>query len=292
MNDAKRIELRANGIDFVAYEQGTGPLLLCLHGFPDEAHSFRHQIGPFAEAGYRVVVPYMRGYAPSGPARDGNYQSANLGRDAVALIEALGADKAVVFGHDWGALAAYAAALLAPHRIEKLVVAAVPYGIGFITNFLVNYRQLKRSWYIYFFQTAQAEAAVSANDFEFIRNLWLDWSPGWKFSDAEFEPVRATFRKPGVLEAALGYYRSMLDPSRQDPALAAEQGAQHMMPIAVPSLYLHGATDGCMGQELLTGMDAMFPAGLTTKVVDGAGHFLHLEKPDVVNDMVLGFLRS
>lgn len=291
MDDAKRIGVRANGIEFVAYEQGRGPLLLCLHGFPDHGRSFRHQIGPFAKAGYRVVAPYMRGYAPSGPAPDGNYQTAALARDVVALIEALGADKAVVFGHDWGAMAGYGAALLAPQRIEKLIAAAVPYGIAFITSFLTSYRQLRRSWYMYFFQSPQAEAAVSANDFDFIRNLWVDWSPGWKFPEEEFESLRATFRKPGVLEAAIGYYRCMFDPNRQDPALAAEQGAQHMMPIAVSTLYLHGASDGCVGGEMLTGMEAMFPAGLRTMIVEGAGHFLHQEKPDLVNDAVLEFLR-
>src|SRR5688572_20314197 len=113
MDGAKRIEIKANGIDFVAYERGSGPLLLCLHGFPDHARSFRHQIGPLADAGYRVVVPYMRGYAPTGPAPDGNYQTASLARDTIALIEALRADNAVVFGHDWGAMAAYGAALIA-----------------------------------------------------------------------------------------------------------------------------------------------------------------------------------
>jgi len=291
MKDAKRIEVRANDIDFVAYELGNGPLLLCLHGFPDHARSFRHQMEPFAKAGYRVVAPYMRGYAPTGFAPDGNYQSASLSRDIVALIEALGAERAVVFGHDWGAIAAYGAALAAPQRIEKLITAAVPYGIGFITAFMSNYRQLRRSWYIYFFQSPQAEPAVAAEDFEFVRNLWLDWSPGWKFPEDEMDALRATFREPGVLEAAIAYYRCMLDPARQDPALAAEQGMQHLMPIAVPTLYLHGANDGCLGAELVAGMDAMFPAGLRTVVVEGAGHFLHAERPDAVNEAVLEFLR-
>jgi pimeloyl-ACP methyl ester carboxylesterase len=292
MKDAKLIELRANGIDFVAYEQGSGPLLLCLHGFPDHARSFRHQIGPFAEAGYRVVAPYMRGYAPTGPAPDGNYQSAALARDIVGLIEALGADKAYVFGHDWGAIGAYGAALHAPQRIEKLITAAVPYGLAFLSAFLINYRQLRRSWYIFFFQSPQAEAAVSAGDFEFIRNLWVDWSPGWQFPADELEALRATFRKPGVLEAALGYYRCMFNPALQKAELAAEQGAHHMLPIAVSTLYLHGKDDGCLGVEMLDGMAAMFPAGLRSLVVDGAGHFVHQEKPEVVNRAVLDFLRG
>lgn len=291
MRDARQIEFKANGIDFVAYERGTGPLLLCLHGFPDHPRSFRHQIEPLAAAGYRVVVPYMRGYAPTQAAPDGNYQIAMLARDVVGMIDALGADKAVVVGHDWGALAAYATALLAPQRLEKLVTAAVAYGIEFITRFMLDYRQLKRSWYIYFFQSPQAEAAVAANDYEFLRNLWCDWSPGWRFPEEEMDAVRETFAQPGVLEAGLAYYRCMLDPTKQDPALAAEQGAQHLMPIPVPTLYIHGRIDGCLGADLVAGMEAMFPAGLRVEMIKGAGHFVHQEKPETVNRAILDFLQ-
>jgi pimeloyl-ACP methyl ester carboxylesterase len=292
MRDAKRIELRANGIDFVAYEQGTGPLLLCLHGFPDHARSFRHQMGPLAEAGYRVVAPYMRGYAPTGPAPDGNYQTASLARDVVALIDALGAEKAVVFGHDWGGLAAYGAAVLAPQKIERLIGSAVPYGLPFISRFLADYQQLKRSWYIFFFQVPAADAAFAANDFEFLRNIWTDWSPYWAFPEEEMEALRETFRKPGVADAALGYYRSMFDPARQDPALVAEQGLQHVSPISVPTLYLHGTRDGCMGADIVAGMETMFLAGLRIEMIPGAGHFVHQEKPDAVNAAILEFLKS
>lgn len=290
MDDVKEIRVAANGIDFVAYEQGEGQLALCLHGFPDHARSFRHQMAPLAEAGYRVVVPFMRGYAPTSPAPDGNYQTASLARDAAALIDALGSEKAVVFGHDWGGIAAYGAALIAPDKIEKLVAAAVPYGPSFITQFLGSYAQLKRSWYMYFFQTPTADGTVANDDFAFIRNLWLDWSPGWEFPEEEMDALRVTFAKPGVLEAALAYYRFMFNPALQDPALADEQNMQQFAPITVPTLYLHGLKDGCIGPELASGMEAVFPAGLKTVMIDGAGHFLHQDRPDLVNRAVLEFL--
>lgn len=292
MENANRICVQANGLQFVAYERGEGPLLLCLHGFPDHARSFRHQLEPLAAAGYRVVAPYMRGYAPTEAPADGSYQTAALGRDVIGLLDALGAETAIVFGHDWGALAAYAGALLAPQRIEKLVAAGVPYGVEFISRFMTSYAQLKRSWYIYCFQSPQAESAVAVNDYAFLRNLWTDWSPGWSVPEPEMEALRATFRRPGVLEAALGYYRCMLDPGKQDPALAAEQAVQNLAPVPVPALYLHGVSDGCIGSEMLVGMQAMFPAGLRTVEVDGAGHFLHQEKPDVVNRLILEFLKG
>ncbi|RMF23607.1 MAG: alpha/beta hydrolase [Deltaproteobacteria bacterium] len=290
MDGANRIEVRANGIDFVAYERGEGPLLLCLHGFPDHPRSFRHQIGVLAGAGFRVVVPYMRGYAPTSAPADGVYQSAVLARDVVALIEALGAERATVFGHDWGALAAYGAALKAPERIERLITAAVPYGPAFLARFAMDYAQLKRSWYIFFFQTPTAEMAVAADDYRFIRNLWVDWSPGWEFPEEEMDALRETFSRPGVLEAALGYYRCMLDPARQAPELASEQAMLGVAPIEVPCLYLHGRIDGCLGVDLVGDMSESFPAGLRTEIIEGAGHFVHQEKPDEVNRLLLDYL--
>ncbi|HEY2774354.1 MAG TPA: alpha/beta hydrolase [Candidatus Binatia bacterium] len=289
--DARTIEVDANGIRFVAFELGSGPLLLCLHGFPDDATTWRRQMAPFADAGYRVVAPYMRGYAPTSAAPGGIYQTAALGRDAAALVEALSPDQqAVVFGHDWGALAAYGAALFAPSRIRKLVAAAVAYGPRLTTAFATNYAQQKRSWYMFFFQTLMAEMAVSHDDLRFIRNLWSDWSPAWKYTDADIAPVLQTLARPGVLEAALGYYRCLFDPSRQDPALMADQMRLGMEPITVPTLYLHGSNDGCMGLELCEGMEEAFPGGLEKTVIDGAGHFMHCEKPEQVNARVLEFI--
>ncbi len=291
MTDARTIEVEANGIRFTALEMGEGPLLLCVHGFPDDAQTWRRQMPVFAAAGYRVVAPYTRGYAPTSASPQGCYQSAALGRDIVALLDVLSpATPALVFGHDWGAIAAYAAALLAPHRIAKLVTAGVPYGSHIASSFVTNYQQLRRSWYIFFFQNVMAETAVAHDGFRFIRNLWRDWSPGWKFTEADIAPVLETLGRPGVLEAALGYYRCLLDPARLDPGLMAEQMRYGFEPVAVPTLYFHGTSCGCMGVEFVDGMEDSFPAGLTKVLVEGAGHFVHCEKPDVINAEVLKFL--
>lgn len=293
MKHSRTIEVEANGIRFTAFEQGEGPLLLCLHGFPDDARTWRHQMPAFAEAGYRVVAPYMRGYAPTSAPEGGFYQTAALGRDIVGLIDALSPERpAFVFGHDWGALGAYAAALAAPARIAKLVTAAIPYGPRLNAAFLTNYAQQKRSWYIFFFQTPMAEMAVAHDDLRFIRNLWHDWSPTWDFRDDDIAPVLETLGRPGVLEAAIGYYRCLFDPARLDPALMEEQMRYGQAPIVVPTLSLHGADDGCMGLELTEGMEEAFPAGLTKAIIAGAGHFLHCEKPDEVNARVLRFIAT
>lgn len=282
--------VRASNLNFHVLETGSGPLVLCLHGFPDTAHSFRHQMPALADAGYHVVAPFMRGYAPTDPAPDGRYESAALSVDVIALINALGASDAIVFGHDWGAVAAYGAAAAEPKRIRKLITAAVPYGPGVFQALATNYAQQKRSWYMYFFQSAIAEMAVSFNDFAFLEKLWADWSPDWKWSAQEMEALKRCFRAPGTLSAALGYYRATLGTLFRGSTPPGN--AMTATPIEVPAMMLHGRNDGCIGAELLEGMASYFPRGLRTEIIDGAGHFVHQEKPAAVNRLILEFLKS
>jgi pimeloyl-ACP methyl ester carboxylesterase len=292
MDRVREDVVQANGVRFATLEAGAGPLLLCLHGFPDNAWSFRSQLPALAGAGYRVVAPFMRGYAPTEIPADGRYQSAVLAHDVIGLIEALGAESACVFGHDWGAIAAYGAAILRPERVEKLMTAALPHGPGLINAFMTNYDQQKRSWYMFFFQHALADAAVAENDFAFLERLWRDWSPGWQYTPDDMETLKRTFRRPGVLQATLGYYRATLDPARQDPDLAELQARLSLEPITVPTLVMHGREDGCIGADLVAGMEGLFPNGLRTALFEGAGHFLHRERPDEVNAALLAFLRG
>ncbi len=288
---AKARIVRVSNLNFHVLEMGTGPLVLCLHGFPDTAHSFRHQMPVLADAGYHVVAPFMRGYAPTEPAPDGRYESAALSEDALALVDALGASDAIVFGHDWGAVAAYGAAAAAPGRVRRLITAAVPYGAQFFQALVTSYAQQKRSWYMYFFQSAIAEAAVSFNDFAFLEKLWADWSPGWKWAAEDMEALKRCFREPETLGAALGYYRATLGPLFRGatPPAAAPIASP---PIEVPAMMLHGRNDGCIGAELLDGMEGYFPRGLRKEVIDGAGHFVHQEKPEIVNRLILDFLKA
>lgn len=292
MRDVRNGSVLANGIRFHYLECGEGPLVLCLHGFPDHARSFRHQMEALAAAGFRAVAPYLRGYAPTERAADGQYQSAALALDTVALIDALGGGRALLFGHDWGAIAAYGAAVLAPEKVARLAVAAVPHGPRLMAAMMSDYDQQRRSWYMFFFQHPLADVAVAANDFAFLDRLWEDWSPGYTPAAEERESLKATFRAPGVLEAALGYYRCTLNPALQSPALAEVQQRLAMAPIEVQTLYFHGVQDGCVGVDLVAGMEASFPRGLTVEIVPAAGHFVHLERPEIVNPILLDFLRA
>ena len=290
MKQLREGRVHANGLTFATLEAGDGPLVLCLHGFPDHARSFRHQLPALAAAGFRAVAPFMRGYAPTDVPAGGPYQSAALAQDAVALIGALGYERAAVFGHDWGAVAAYGAAVLAPDRVTRLITAAVPHGAAFPTALLTNYDQQRRSWYMFFFQTPFADGAVPFDDFRFLERLWQDWSPGWAYPAEDMAALKDTFRQPGVLSAALGYYRETLNPANQHAELAEVQARIAISPIAVRTLYFHGARDGCVGAELLEGMEQLFPQGLETVILPDAGHFLHQEQPDVVNRRLLEFL--
>ncbi len=279
-----------NGVELAYVEAGDGPLLLCLHGFPDHAPSFRHQLETFAGQGYRVVAPYMRGYAPSTCPPDGPYQTAALAGDVIGLIDALGGGRAAVVGHDWGALGAYAAAVLAPEKISKLVTLAVPYGPALGQALVGNPEQQRRSWYMFFFLAPFAEAALAHDDFAFLERIWAEWSPGWRPEPEQMAALKATFRLPGVAKASLDYYRQTFMPGRQDPGLAAQQARIGAEPIQVPTLYLHGAQDGCIGPEVAGDLRPLFSAGLRHEIVPEAGHFLHLERPDLVNALIADFL--
>ena len=280
-----------NGIAFAYLACGDdGPLAVCLHGFPDSARTWRLLLPELAEAGFRAVAPWLRGYAPTGLDAEGRYQNGASVTDVVALHEALGGDgDAVLVGHDWGARIATGAAVFAPDRFRTLVTSAVPPGAAVAQGFL-TYRQLRRSWYMFFFQNPLSDFVVSMNDFEFIDHLWEDWSPGYDAS-SDLPAIKDALRDPAHLSAALGYYRATLNPAEHTvPELQAQEDACGGTPDQ-PHLYLHGEDDGCMGVEVAR-LAEPFMQGPNQRIefVSGAGHFLHLEQPKVVNDLVLEFV--
>ena len=283
-------EIQANGTTFRGIEDGPvgGPVALLLHGFPDSHHTWRHLIGPLAEAGYRAVAPAMRGYAPSDVPADGRYQTAALSLDAIAIAEALSCgDADVLIGHDWGAIAAYGAAAHAPKTWHRMVTMAVPPTSSVAEAFL-RYDQLRRSWYMFFFQSPLADMVVAMDDLEFIARLWQDWSPGYG-ADEDLAHVRAALGEPERLTAALGYYRAMFDPTLHDPAIQPAQDALGL-PTPIPTLYLHGSNDGCFGLDSIGNPLGSLPEGSRLAVIDDAGHFLQLEQPDAIAAQVLDVL--
>ncbi|GAA2413499.1 alpha/beta fold hydrolase [Actinomadura vinacea] len=296
MAEPARGTVRANGLEFGYLAAGPedGPLALCLHGFPDSAYTWRELLPELAGAGYRAVAPFMRGYAPTEVPDDGVYQTGALAADAVALHGALGGGSdAVVIGHDWGAFATYGAAAHAPELWSKVVTIAVPPLNALMEGFF-GYEQLKRSFYMFLFQTPLAEMAWNR---DFVDGLWRDWSPGHgaQARAVDVDHVMACLGTPENLGAAIGYYRAMFDPARHVERYAAEQEAVSAKGER-PVLYLHGADDGCLGADVVVpGGDvsavlAHLPEGSRVECVPGVGHFMQVERPGDVNARILDWL--
>lgn len=279
-----------NGFHMEWLEVGEGPLAICLHGFPDSAHSWKYLLPELAAAGYRAVAPWTRGYYPTGVAPDGLYQSGVRGFDACRLHEALGGDSdAVIIGHDFGAGAANSAATMEPGRWSKVVMMSVPPYSRFRPA-LYEYGQNRRSSYMFFFQHPLSEAVLPHDDWAYIRGLWADWSPG--FDGAQHVDHFVDSVAPeGHLQATLGYYRATFQPDLRSPDFTDWDQAGVDGPPQ-PTLYLHGRTDGCISAELADGLEEELTPGSKVVVFDSIGHFMQLEDPALVNRTITEFLRG
>jgi pimeloyl-ACP methyl ester carboxylesterase len=283
--------VRANGLTFGFVEMGSGPLALCLHGFPDSAYTWRHLLPELAAAGFRAVAPFMRGYAPSAVAGDGCYALGALVADAIPLHDVLeGDESAVLIGHDWGAETAYGAAAMAPGRWRRLVTVAVP-PLALDDRIFRDYDQLKRLFYVFFFKTPHAEAVVAADDMAFLDRLWAEWSPGYD-AHLELEAAKRCLRAPANLAAALGYYRAD-DPGLDTEPLRDRWAAEHdalRRTAPQPTLYLHGDRDGCIDVALVHDAARYLAPGSRMEVTEHAGHVPHLERPSEVNTRIVAWL--
>jgi pimeloyl-ACP methyl ester carboxylesterase len=277
---------QASPLTFGDIDDSSRPLAVAVHGFPDTPHTWRY-LGPaLAAAGYRVVAPWLPGYdtPATRPISVGTYVR-HIGE---VRRRYQGDDRCVLIGHDWGANAGYGAVAVDPGGYRRLVTLAVP-PVGALGPAMFEYRQLKRSFYIWFIQqVGLAEGALAAPGF--WESLWADWSPGHDWSQ---DIVRL---RRSVTEASIAGivcpYRASFHAEFADPDVAAEAAAT-LVPPPVRTLYLHGADDGAMGAELLDDVIAQLPAaGSRFELLDGVGHFLHLEQPDRIAAIICGWLQS
>lgn len=277
--------MTANGVNFAYLEQGDGPMVLLLHGYPDNAYTWSHLVPALAEAGYRAVAPFTRGYPPT-ERPEGFYDAGTLATDARALIEALGGEPAHVIGHDWGAATTYYLIAAYPSSVRKAVTLAIPHPFQVFESFS-SPALLQRAWHWWFYQLPDLpEQAVRANDFALIDHFWRSWSPGLDDAD-HVEQVKRSFAEPGAVEATLAYYRAMFDHTKRDPALAHVHSAL-AKPIEVPTMSVIGSKD--IRRELGQAQERFFAGDFRFQIVEDAGHFLHREQPELLARLVLDWL--
>ena len=284
-----RGEITANGLRFAYLEAGEGPLVLLLHGFPDNAHTWERQMPVLAAAGYRVVAPFLRGYPPTGIPGAGYFDLATLATDIKCLIEAVNAGQPChLVGQDWGAAISYATLAAYPESIRSAVILAVPHPAEVRRTIRKSPKHILRSFHWFLFQLPWLpEALCKANNYAFIEFLWKLWSPAYD-DRAHVARIKRMLAEPGALRASLAYYRAMFRKSTADPAL--EEVRQRLAdPIAVPTRALCGSRD--MRREMLPRQGDLFANAYEWSIIEGAGHFLHREKPGEVNQLILDWLR-
>jgi pimeloyl-ACP methyl ester carboxylesterase len=263
--------------EFAYFEQGdpSAPLIVLQHGFPDYPKTFRPLMARLSAKGYRCVAPFLRGYAPS--TTQGPFDQARLGDDLAELVKALSPHApAVLVGHDWGAVATYAAVRSWPRLFRRAVTLAVPHVAALERNVRFNLPQQWRSAYMAFFMLPFVpERVVAMRDYALIDTLWRGWSPGYEADPEYMAELKQCLR--ASMPGPLAHYRAL----RAFPPRPL---------IEVPLLHLHGSNDGCIAFELGAGQERYFAAEFSSEKLEGLGHFLHLEAPDRIAGRILDFL--
>ncbi|MCH9730283.1 MAG: alpha/beta fold hydrolase [Actinomycetia bacterium] len=298
MTDPETLVVKLPHLDVTALSWGPsdGRLVLCLHGFPDSAWGWRKTASILAEQGMRVVAPFSRGYAPTGPAADGDYHIGALMYDALAVYRELGAPAdAVLIGHDWGAFTSNAIAAYPDSPFaEHISMAVPPVGAMNRTRGSVRRqlhmmpRQMRNSWYIMFFQLPGLPEWLLPR---VIPRLWLDWGPSGYPTGAELEQALAALPSRAHRRAAVGYYRALARPTRPAPRYSELNRWRFELP-RVPILHLQGAQDGAMMAGYADHIATVLPPGSRVLTIPDAGHFLQIEQPRVAADAVLDYLGS
>jgi pimeloyl-ACP methyl ester carboxylesterase len=280
--------VRANGFDFHVLEEGTGDrLALCLHGFPELGYSWRHQLPVLADLGYRAWAPDLRGYGATRPrpTRRRDYLGSLLVEDVAAIVDDADASEVVLIGHDWGAVLAWQFAIEQARPLDRLVIMNVPHPTRFFQG-LRTFRQLRKSWYIFFFQLPWLpEWTLRRKDAEAVGKAFTDMAVHTeRFDDEAVRPFREAASQPDALRAMINWYRAipfgLRDADLSDPPT-----------IDTPTLMIWGEQDTALGVELAAGTDE-YVADLTLRYLPNASHWVQQDQPDVVNAMLAAYLRG
>ncbi len=267
--------LKANGVDFAYLEKGDGPLVILIHGFPDTADSWLPTMDVLADAGFRAVAPWTRGYHPTAIPTDAKYDGDTLGRDVLGWIDALGGEPAIVVGHDWGASAAYAAAGLSPEAFRQLITVAIPHPAAVKPT-------PKLAWAVrHFVKLALPGAAqrMRDSDFTYVDELVRRWSPTWNPGPEETRAVKEAFGHPGCAEAAVGYYKALYGPLPKG----------HRKRVTVDAVAFCGRDD-IMKRANYDRAARRYVASYDIIEMPG-GHFMHREHPDAFHRELLRVIK-
>ncbi|MBA9001897.1 alpha/beta fold hydrolase [Thermomonospora cellulosilytica] len=279
----------AGGTQFHVVEAGEGPLVLLLHGFPEFWWSWRHQLVSLPAAGYRAAAVDLRGYGGSDKPPRG-YDLVTLAGDAAGLVRALGEANAVIVGHDWGGLLAWTMAVYRPKVVHRLVTVSAPHPLRLRQAVRTGLRtQAWAARHSLGFQVPMwPERRLVRDDAALVGHMLREWSgPGWPDERTE-RVVRQAFQIPGVAHSAMEYHRWLVR------SLARPDGIRYARrmrtPIQVPTLQLHGALDTFTLPGTAQGSGRYVTAPYRWKLIDGAGHFPHEERPESFDAALLGWL--
>jgi len=285
----------------IGYEESGNPQgfpVVLLHGFPDDAHAYDRVAPPLAQAGYRVLVPYLRGYGPT-RFRDASAprtaEQAAIGQDVIDFADALGLKQIAVAGYDWGGRAACIAAALHPDRVRAGV---------FIEGYLIQNifaaprpapPEIEREfWYQWYFMTERGRAGLAANHRGLCKFLWRTWSPGWHFSDEEYNRTAPSFDNPDFVDCVIHSYRHRNGTAAGEKRFeAAERELAKRPKITAPSILLYGDADALLhpAPDVTPAERALFTGLAARRIIAGAGHFLPRENPEAVSSALLEVLR-
>lgn len=296
MRDMKK-RVRTSCLE-IAYEDRGGPRgrpIILVHGFPDDIRTWDGGLGRLLDAGYRTLTPYVRGFGPTRFLEKTTFRSgqlAALGQDLIEFADAVGIDRFMLVGHDWGARAAYVVAALWPERLHGLVAVSVGYGTSRPQD-RISYAQARAYWYQWYFGLERGRAALEDDRRTLCRWLWETWSPGWHFDDKMFETTAQSFDNPDFVEISIHSYRHRWGNAPGDPRYDwIEARMANLPPIDVPTTVIHGANDGATSAETSAGKERHFTRSYVRQVIAGVGHFVQRERPNAVIDAVLKRLRS
>lgn len=282
--------VQVNGLNFAYIEKGTGPVVVLLHGFPDHALTWSHQIEALSAQGYRVIAPYLKGYPPTEVPQDGFYDKATLVHDMAQFIQMVSPQETChLVGQDWGAIIGYGLLAAYPELFKRAVLMAVPHPEK-VGQSILEAKHIHRSFHWWFFQLKDLpEKALLQNDMAFIDYLWAYWTVEGFQDEDHIRSIKQMLSQPGVLTATLGYYRAMFDLDKFNPE-HADLRIKMTRPIGVPTLALCGADD--LRAELMLDQSQYFTSDYDFQLIEKAGHFLHREQPQAVTEQILTWLET